>query len=305
MKTTNKISNFKYTHIPAIQDYVDFLLLDKSENTIISYISSIDRFFNWKNITSSQDIIALTSMDCRQYQGFLKGCGLSPNANNSHIRNLRALFNWMKENDYIDNSPFSKVKELKVPSKMKHYLSEDEISTILAHSKNIEEKTIFAFLISTGLRREELASLRLSNRKGNAILVTSTKGDKERYVFLPDDVHALFEEYLQWRNKKYGNEIDYIFVSKMRRKYSGEAIRLKFKTLMGKAGFSEDRIADLHPHSLRHTFLANFLGAGNDIKAGQIAMGHSNMKTTSDIYAHLRDNAMEAAFRNQKPIVNK
>jgi site-specific recombinase XerD len=134
---------------------------------------------------------------------------------------------------------------------------------------------------------------------GDAIKIIG-KGNKERKVFLPEEYYQVLLKYIEWRNNKYGTEIPYLFVSKMRCKYAGGSIRSKLKSIMARANFSPERIAELHTHSTRHTAAANFEENGIDIKVAQVILGHANLSTTANLYAHVRDSRIESAMRNQK-----
>jgi integrase len=48
-------------------------------------------------------------------------------------------------------------------------------------------------------------------------------------------------------------------------------------------------------HDLRHTCASLLLASDNNMKVIQMWMGHSSMKTTADIYAHLDMSAKNTA----------
>jgi integrase/recombinase XerD len=285
--------------IAEVKEYLQTLELDKSKFTIDSYKIAINKFFTYMKIESKENLDCLVASDFRNYQAWLKETGLKASSINAYSRPLKALFNWMVENEYLEKNPMDKVKAMKEKKEMLAFFTEEETSTFLS-ACDLEEKAMFAIFFSTGLRRNELASLKLSDIDMYTILVSNGKGDKERTVYMPEDVYDVFLDYLEWRNKKYGMEIPYAFVSKARRNYTGESIRMKFKTIMKKAGFSEKRISELHPHSTRHTFCANLIEGGVDLKVAQVALGHADLAITSKIYAHVRNSAVEKAMRNQK-----
>ena len=84
-------------------------------------------------------------------------------------------------------------------------------------------------------------------------------------------------------------------------KYSGEAIRQRIHTIGVRAGLSEERLKEIHTHTTRHTFCANLIDSGADIRVVQGAMGHASIGTTM-IYAHLRNETLDNAILNQKSI---
>lgn len=288
-------------NIPEVEEYLNTLKLDKSPHTIVSYKAAIDKLFLFANINNFENIKSITSADCREHQSNMKNKGMQASSINANIRPLKAMFNWFVENEYLESSPFSKVKDLKTPKKLLAYLTEEEVSLMIGACKNILDKLIIALLITTGLRRNELVSLKISDLVGNHIIVNG-KGSKQRKLILQPEICILLDQWLKIRNKKYGDTCEYLLVSKMGGRFSGNAIREKVKTVMRNAGIPEERVEQIHTHSLRHTFVANLFESGADIFTAQSALGHQNLATTQ-IYAHLRNSALDRAMLNQKSIL--
>jgi len=290
-----------YDFITEVNEYFDVLGLDKSKNTIVSYRNAVKKFFDFLDVKSFGDIRNITSKDCRSYQAFLKDNGLQPSSANANVRPLKVLFNWLVENEYLDSSPFNKVKYIKEPKREKDILTEEETFAIVQACDRLEDKVIIAILLTTGLRRDEITSLRLEDYHKCHIQVIG-KGDKQRTLILHDSVCELLNNYIKIRNRKYKNEDSWIFISKNGGRFTGEAIRLKVKKAMLNAGIDEERIKKLSVHTLRHTFTANLLESGADIRVAQKALGHGNIETTMR-YAHLRNSALDKAMLNTKTVL--
>ena len=288
--------------IQEINEYLNTIKLDKSQHTLVSYTTAIEKFIDNFGINNFEDIKTIVPSQCREHQSRLRET-LSASSVNAKVRPLKAMYNWFLTNEYIESNPWAKVKELKVPKKLVAFLSEDEIYAILRSCSRLEDKLILSLLITTGLRRNELSSLKLSDYNGTHIIVNG-KGAKQRKLALMPDVCGLMNEYIIKRNKKHGDSIPYLFVSKNRSRFSGDAIRMKVKSAMVRAGFSEERIKEIHTHSLRHTFVANLFESGADIYAAKAALGHQNLSTTQ-IYAHLRNSALDNALLRQKSFLGK
>lgn len=65
----------------------------------------------------------------------------------------------------------------------------------------------------------------------------------------------------------------------------------KYQQLFG------NRLPNITPHVLRHTFCTNMQQAGLDVKSLQYMMGHSTASVTLDVYSHTDYDAVERAFR--------
>lgn len=276
------------------QEYIKMLKMDKSSHTIRSYIHIIDKFLNHFNIDHINNIKTLTSTDFRDYQSFLLENGLSQSSVNGHFRPIKAFINFLVENEYIDKSPL-KIKSLKSPKKLPKFLSDNEIELMIHACRRTSDKLIFILMFTTGLRRNELVTLRLNDLKDGRISIKG-KGDRERNLLLPLGVNTLLESYIVERISKWGTEkYDTIFLSQIGEPFTGDAIYAKIKSIATKAGFSEQRVKEITPHVLRHTFATNMVSCGADIRVVQGALGHQNLETTQ-IYAHLKSSALDAAM---------
>lgn len=69
-------------------------------------------------------------------------------------------------------------------------------------------------------------------------------------------------------------------------------LRTKFKTLCGKVGIPYKSF-----HSLRHTYASRLLQAKVDIRTAAELLGHSDVQTTLNTYAHSDDEAKKAAAK--------
>jgi len=294
--------------ISQIQDYMNAMKLDKSPSTVRSYDLAIRKFCDFLKIETFENLVGVTPANIREFQTKLiankSGDELdkAKNTANAYFRPLKAMFNWFIVQEYLDKSPFNKVKLLKVDKKEPTYITDEEVSAMISSCKKVDDLIILSLLLTTGLRREELTTLKLSSVLNNHILVDG-KGSKEAWLQLQPRVVEELNKYLEYRNKKYGNKTEYLLVSKMGCKYSGNSIRARIQTIGERAGIPEERLKMIHTHSTRHTFCKNMFASGASTRVVQGAMRHANIQTTM-IYAHMGDDTLDNAILNQKSIFN-
>lgn len=288
----------KYNNLDFLKEYSLLLSLDKDEKTIQSYLTSIDRFFDFLKIKSNEDIFEISPLKGREYQQHLKDKGISHNSINTYFLFLKVFFNWLVGEEKIEKSPLAKVKNLKANEINRAFFSEEEVKKFFQYCKTNEEFAIFGIYFTTGLRRSELINIKLNQLDGYTIHNVIVKRGKTRDIYIPDDVLKYLAKYLRERNKKYP-ENEYLFVSNWGKKFSGEGIRYKFNSILERAEFPKERIEELHIHSTRHTFATNLLSNGENMKTTQESLGHSDIQTTQKIYAHVHKNHVLEVMRNQ------
>lgn len=146
---------------------------------------------------------------------------------------------------------------------------------------------LFGLIASTGLRRSEAISLKLTDVTEDGLLVRDTKYRKSRLVPLHDSVRDALERYLAIR-KRMGGPDDHLFVLSTGRPPSRSAVTKTFIKLARQTGLREDG-GGPRLHGLRHGFATRSLEAvvetGRDninrhILALSTYLGHTNLSNT-------------------------
>jgi len=148
--------------------------------------------------------------------------------------------------------------------------------------------TLFALLVTTGLRIREARRLRFKDLTTDGLLVLKTKFNKSRLVPLHETAVSGLERYLERRTRTAAAD-DHIFVSLRGRKLSYNAIGSTFRDLLKTTGLDRGR-GGRRPRiqDLRNTFAVRALETcpeGRDnISRHMLAlstyMGHSSLRNT-------------------------
>lgn len=292
------------TNIKQIDEYL-FSLSDKSKNTYRSYSYAIKLFCEKMNIQSWEDIENITSADIENYKNILKR-DVSASTVNTRLRPIEAMFGWfVKPMKYLKENPFYGVEYLSPSKKVQTVLTEEEKLKIFDGAKTAEDKLIIALLLTTGLRREELVNIKLSDIIDNKYIKIVGKGNKEALIVLHEDALRFLPNHLRIRNmSKKANDNPYLFPSSHGGHYTGATIYNRVKKIMADAGFDENRIDDIHPHSFRHTFTTDLFDANVNAEIIRQAVRHSNIATTMN-YAHLSRKVLDNTLLNRKSIFAK
>lgn len=267
------------------------LFRNNSPKTIVWYRENVGAFLLWLGSESTVD--DLTIYNYKSYCSYLihdyerNGKPLKSSSVNSHIRAVKAFYNYCIQEDMIPD--FSrKLKTTKVFKEEKLPLSDEEIQHLIDcfGSSELEERNRcwVILMVDSGLRRGELLGLRLCDvdLDNNFILVTG-KGRKQRYVPLGNLSHFALEKYI-CTFRIDSEPIAPVFVDRFGCRCNDNTIKQVFQKLKHRTG-----IKRLHPHLLRHTFATNYLFDGGDLETLRLILGHSDLQVTS-MYLHLSQN---------------
>lgn len=111
-----------------------------------------------------------------------------------------------------------------------------------------------------------------------------------RTIPLPEIAYKQLEKWIALRNEYkvlFSNtfqESQYLFCKKTGEPLTPRDLRTKFNVILKKANLPK-----ISPHGLRHTYTALQIQAGIDPKSLQVLLGHADIKTTLNIYAHLTE----------------
>ncbi len=192
---------------------------------------------------------------------------------------LRFFYENVLREPFPGNIPLAG-KDAKLPV----VLSRDEVKAILSGTENIKHRAILGALYYGGLRLSEAIGLKWADLDFGRMLVhvRSSKGRKDRIVFLHPELKRLLEFYTP------GNRDGLVFVSGYSGgKYTPKSVQLVVKETASRAGIKKH----VTPHTLRHSFATHLLEGGADIRYIQKLLGHKDLKTTQ-IYTHVAETDM-------------
>jgi site-specific recombinase XerD len=184
---------------------------------------------------------------------------------------------------------------LKTPKKLPVVLSPEEVTQLIEAAPNLLYRTLLVLLYATGLRRAELAHLKVSDIDSALMLmhVQQGKGSRDRELPLTSKVLDALRQY--WRAAKIKPRV-YLFPT--RKEPTEEEKPISDKTVWNachEAALRAGLTKRIGPHTLRHCFATHLLESGTDLRTIQMLLGHRSLKDTA-IYLHLSRRHLRAAI---------
>jgi len=226
--------------------------------------------------------------ELRTYQAYLlRERKLTPGTVVNQVAALRFFFvKTLKRHQFRDFLPYPQDRR-RLPT----VLSREEVSRLINAAGNLFRRTLLMTLYGTGMRRSELASLKVDDIDSQRMIirVVAGKGGKDRDLPLSSALLETLREYWQWRKPKL-----YMFPTRTRGRtldqpISDKTVWIACSEAARQAGIKK-RIT---PHTLRHSWATHLLEAGTDLRTIQVLLGHGDLETTAQ-YLHLSRRHLQA-----------
>ncbi len=257
-----------------------------AQTTIDCYVRTVEHFSRYFHRSPEQ----LGPQHIREYQAALfKKWKLAPNTVNQRLAALRFFYiQTLKRAWSVAETPYPK-KVLKLPI----ILSQEEVARLIDSALTPFHRIVLMTLYATGVRRAELARLKISDidSRRMVIHIQGGKGRQDRDVMLSPKLLDALREY--WRGLK-RKPSEWLFPGGCSHRadhpITPKAVYHACRQAARRAGLQEKNI---HPHTLRHCFATHLLEAGADLRTIQLLLGHHDLEETT-IYLHLSKRHLSA-----------
>lgn len=294
-----KMKEFKSMPIFKAKELFFIVLKENNTNpnTIKYYENSfykLDYFIEKFNVSETKDVTD-------DFLRLIISNGLDMNLSENYINKItgtaKTMIHRLAEAGYIDDVLF-KVKKLKVPEKRLNTITNENQLVIFNNlSKfSLKDQLIICILFDSGIRRNELANIKLENIDliTCSMYLTVTKTGVPRIAFFTKTCKNILLDYLkQYHPKKYlfegnipGNPI-------APRSISNRLEKIK-KCL---------NLDSLSAHQFRHTFATNVYDSSHDIELTRELCGHAQYTMTKR-YVHQTSQKLKIEYDKIESIVN-
>jgi site-specific recombinase XerD len=256
-----------------------------SQATVRCYVKAVESFANHFHRPPDQ----LGPAEIRAWQAYLfRERKLSARTIGQQTAALRFFFCKTLRRFY----PVEEVPYPKAPRRLPIILTQEEAARLINSASNLFHRAMLMTAYSTGMRREEVCQLKVTDIDSQRMLIRirQGKGRRDRDVPLSPKLLDTLRAYWLWMKPKTylfpgtinGSRADKPITAKMIWKACQEAAR--------RAGIAKH----VGPHLLRHSFATHLIEEGADLPTVQALLGHADLKPTS-IYLHLSERHLKAA----------
>ena len=215
---------------------------------------------------------------------------------------MNNVFKYAIRHGYIDNNPVDSVvatTRKKVDGKSDFY-NKDELKSfmkLVAKTEDLEKMVLFRLLAFTGARKGEILALEWQDWNDNTLNINkaitrgfggeeigSTKtASSKRLISLDQTTQDILKE---WKEKNPGAK--YIFENEF-----GKPIPTSLPRKWLLSILKDSKLRPIKIHGFRHTHASLCFDAGMTLKQVQYRLGHTDLKTTMNVYTHITTQAKD------------
>lgn len=288
-----------------IDKFYNYLLYQKhySPYTAQSYKKDVNIYKNYINCENI-NYLDIEYSDIRFYLIYLKEKKKEKNSSISrNLSSLRSFYNYLIDNNLIQNNPFNYVSGPKKEKKLPRYFEYNELEELF---NSIDINTIYGkrdmlileMLYATGVRVGELVNIKVSDiNKDNRTILIAGKGNKERIVHYGEYAEDILNNYLSTSYKFLNkNKLPQLFINNKKTALTERGIRTILEKIIKKTSLNKK----ISPHMIRHSFATHLLNEGCDLLSVQKLLGHESLSATQ-IYTHVTTERLKDVYFSNFP----
>ena len=291
-----------------LKGFKAYLMLERSlsDNTVEAYLRDVTMLRD--HLLRDGNPIGVEEVKLTDLQAFLQTINELELAASSQARilsGIKSFYKYLSLEEVVKNDPTMLLEAPKIKRSLPHVLSiedVDKLFSVIDHSTpdGMRNRAMLETMYSCGLRVSELTGLLISNLYLDlGFIKVLGKGDKERLVPIGGEAvkHILlYKDHVRVHMPIKAGKEDYLFLSLRGAPLSRIMVFYIIKENAVKAGLG----ADIHPHTLRHSFATHLVERGADLRAVQEMMGHKSI-TTTEIYTHLDRSYLRSTLEQYHP----
>lgn len=299
--------------VPAdsgVEAYLQHVIVEKglSPNTIAAYRRDLGRFQRWLGEVGIKDLADVTAANLGQFVAWAsREEHLSATSVRRVVSSVRGLFKYLGAEGMLLVDPTEDLSSPSVPLRLPKALSvTDTVAMVESCDPNtvvgLRDRALLEFLYGCGARISEAVTLTPDavDLAARSVLLRG-KGGKQRWVPLGSYACEAVEAYLVRSRpalaqaRKSGKAAAEVFLNAR-----GGALSRQSAWGIVSAAATRAGIADVSPHTLRHSFATHLLEGGADVRVVQELLGHASV-TTTQIYTQVSIDRLREVYAESHP----
>ncbi len=274
-----------------------------SKNTELSYkrdLSKMGHYLEGQGITEARKV---TTTNLNSYILYLEKNNFAAATVSRNIASIKAFYHYLIREGITTEDVSEALKSPKIEKKIPEILSMEEVFKLLEQPqgrlpKELRDKAMLELLYATGIRVTELISLTMSDINLQMGFIVCKDAHKERIIPFGTEAKKALLAYLNNAREHMltDKKEETLFVNCSGQAMSRQGFWKIIKFYAKKAGI----VADITPHTIRHSFAAHLVENGADLRSVQEMLGHSDISTTQ-IYANLNHNKIREVYAKAHP----
>jgi len=254
---------------------------------------------------ATPDPASITTVELRDYVAALSEAGFAKTSISRRLASVRSFYRFGQREGWAKSNPAAALRNPRKSRKLPHFLTTDEISSLLESparkgKQGTRDRAILETLYSAGLRVSELVGMNDGDLDfDQGIVHVRGKGKKERLAPVGSYARNALEAWLAVRElspKEDSGRAAPVFTNRFGTRLTTRSVGRMLEKYIKKACLD----GRTSPHTLRHSFATHLLDRGADIRSVQELLGHKSLVTTQ-IYTHVSTSSLKAAYEKAHP----
>ncbi len=289
-----------------VDQFLDYVSFERglSPNTKTSYeadLKSLVMYLESRKTASFNDVTRKQLLD---YMMAEKDRGVSVNTVARRLVAIKVFFGFLVREGLLARNITEAMDSPKLWKVLPGVMSVKDVDKLLAapcgdDRVSLRDKAILELMYATGMRVSEVADLEVDwlNLEEGYLRCTG-KGNKVRVVPFGDAAAAAVRKYLKDVRPQFLKDkvSRHVFLTYRGTQFSRKGIWKMIKNYARRAGIA----ADVHPHTLRHSFASHLLANGAPLRVIQEMLGHADIATTQ-IYTHVDQGRLRSVHSKFHP----
>jgi integrase/recombinase XerD len=283
-----------------------------SGDTVTTRRATIGYFLDWCRERGLDHPAEITRPILERYQRSLyahrkpNGEPLTFRTQSIRLRSVKGFFRWLARQNYILHNPASELVLPRLENRLpKYVLTAAEAEQVILQPEvnnphGLRDRAILETFYSTGMRRMEVANLKLYDLDADrgTVMIRQGKGKKDRHIPIGERALLWIAKYIREARPELLTRSDdgIVFLTNLGAPYQRVQLTALVrhyleKSKIGKVGGC---------HLWRHTVATLMLENGADVRVIQEMLGHAKLSTT-ELYTPVSINLLKQVYSATHP----